>query len=198
MNTSRQNKPSLFTAISLMTLVNGIFNIIFGVALVLGTFGVALLCGIPLLPLILGGFEIAYAMKLLANPPQPVKPSQAIAIWEIVAILVGNVFSAVVGILVLVFYNDSTVKDYFARLNGTQTPPPADPESVISLPVESTPQPVAPAPADDVPAWLKSETPAVETPSTVAPAEPVEEEAKPAKKKSPAKPKTVRKPAAKK
>ena len=199
MNTSMQNKPSLFTAIALMTLVNGIFNVIFGVAIIGGTFGAALICfPIPLFPLILGGFEIAYALKLLANPPQPVKPSQAIAIWEIVAILVGNVFSAVVGILVLVFYNDAAVKDYFARLNGTQTPPPADPESVISLPVESTPQPVAPAPADDVPAWLKSETPAVETPSTVAPAEPVEEEAKPAKKKSPAKPKTVRKPAAKK
>lgn len=206
MNTSMQNKPSLFTAIALMTLVNGIFNVIFGVAIIGGTFGAALICfPIPLFPLILGGFEIAYAMKLLANPPQPVQPSQAIAIWEIVAILVGNVFSAVVGILVLVFYNDSTVKDYFARLNGTQTPPPADSEPVISLPVESTPQPVeqignllhTPA-ADDVPAWLKSETLVVETPSTAAPAEPVEEEAKPAKKKSPAKPKTVRKPAAKK
>ena len=198
MNTSMQNKPSLFTAISLMTLVNGIFNIIFGVAIIGGTFGVALICfPIPLFPLILGGFEIAYAMKLLANPPQPVKPSQAIAIWEIAAILVGNVFSAVVGILVLVFYSDSTVKDYFARLNGTQTPPPAPPESVVALPVESTPEPVAPA-ADEVPAWLKSETPVVESASTEAPAEPEETEAKPAKKKSPAKPKTVRKPATKK
>jgi hypothetical protein len=200
MNTSMQNKPSLFTAIALMTLVNGIFNVIFGVAIIGGTFGAALICfPIPLFPLILGGFEIAYAMKLLANPPQPVKPSQAIAIWEIAAILVGNVFSAVVGILVLVFYNDSTVKDYFARLNGTQTPPPPSPEPAAPAPVESSPEPVALAPAaDDIPAWLKSEAPAVETPSTAAPAEPVEEEAKPAKKKSPAKPKTVRKPAAKK
>ena len=194
MDTSLQNKPSLFTAIALMTLVNGIFNIIYSVAMIGGTLGVALICfGIPLLPLILGGFEIAYAMKLLSNPPQPVKPSQAIAIWEIVALVVGNVFSAVVGILVLVFYNDSTVKDYFARLNGTQTTPPAPPEPATSLPVESTPKPVAP-PADDVPAWLKSEAPVVDTPSTEAPAEPVETEAKPAaKKKSPAKPKTIRK-----
>lgn len=192
MDTSLQTKPSLFTAIALMTLVNGIFNIIFGVAMIGGTLGVALICfGIPLLPVILGGFEIAYAMKLLSNPPQPVKPSQAIAIWEIVALVVGNVFSAVVGILVLVFYNDAAVKDYFARLNGTQTTPPAPPEPAATLPVESTPEPVAP-PANEIPAWLRSEPPVVDTPSTEAPAEPVEPEAKPAKKKSPAKPKTVR------
>lgn len=198
MDNSLQNKPSLFTAIALMTLVNGIFNIIFGVALIGGTLGVALICfGLPLLPLILGGFEIAYAMKLLSNPPQPVKPSQAIAIWEIVALVVGNVFSAVVGILVLVFYNDSTVKDYFARLNNPQTPPPppAEPVPATPSPVDPTPQPVAP-PVDEVPAWLKSDGP--QTPVIEAPAEPVETDAKPAKKKSPAKPKTVRKPASKK
>jgi len=192
MNTSMQTKPSLFTAIGIMTLVNGIFNLIYGISLVLGTFGVALICGIALLPIILGGFEIAYAMKLLANPPQSIKPSYAIAWWEIAAIMSGNFLSPVVGILVLVFYNDSTVKDYFARLNGTQTTPPVPPEPAASLPIESTPEPVAP-PADETPAWLKSEAPVMETPSTEAPAEPGESEAKPAKKKSSAKPKTVRK-----
>ena len=192
MNTSPQNKPSLFTAIALMTLVNGIFNIIFGVAIIGGTLGVALICfGFPLFPLILGGFEIAYAMKLLSNPPQAVQPSQAIAVWEIAALLVGNVFSAMVGVLVLIFYNDSTVKDYFARLNRTQTPPPVDPQPAAALPVESTPEPVtSAATTEEIPGWLKTESPA----APQSPAEPVEAEAKPAKKKSPAKPKTVRKP----
>jgi len=92
MNT--QNKPSLVMAIALMTLVNGIFNLIWGVSLIGGTFGLSLLCfPVPLFPIILGGFEIAYAIKLLDNPPQPVQPSQTIAILEIVAVLVGNVFS---------------------------------------------------------------------------------------------------------
>ena len=149
MNTS--TKPNLVMAIALMTLVNGIFNIIWGIAIITGTFGLGLLCfGIPLFPMVLGGFEIAYAIKLLASPPQPVRPSQAIAIWEIAAVLVLNVFSMVVGILVLIFYNDTTVKEYFARLNGMPTPPP---------PVEPAPAPVPAA------------SPSVKSPSIPVPVE---------------------------
>jgi hypothetical protein len=146
MENNSQTKPNLIMAIALMTLINGIFNVIWGISIIVGTVGLSLLCfPVPLYPIILGGFEIAYAIKLLSNPPQPVQPSQAIAIWEIVAIFVGNVFSLVVGILALIFYNDSTVKDYFARLNGTQTPPRADPAPVLPPPAESTPEPSAPA-----------------------------------------------------
>lgn len=208
MNTSLQNKPSLFTAIAVMTLINGIFNIMFGVALSIGTF---LLCSpFALLLIILGGFEISYALKLLATPPQVTQPSTTIAWLEIAAVLAGNIFSAVVGILALVFYNDTTVKEYFARLNNPQTPTPADdPVTVVAVSpagaVPSAPEPAAPslaetslepvaAPVDDVPAWLKSE----EAASTEAPAAPEETEAKPAKKKSPAKPRTPRKPSTKK
>jgi hypothetical protein len=146
MENNSQTKPNLIMAIALMTLINGIFNVIWGISIIVGTVGLSLLCfPVPLYPIILGGFEIAYAIKLLSNPPQPVQPSQAIAIWEIVALFVGNVFSLVVGILALIFYNDSTVKDYFARLNGMQTPPRADPAPVLPPPAESTPEPSAPA-----------------------------------------------------
>jgi hypothetical protein len=150
MNTSSQTKPALVMAIALMTLVNGIFNIIWGIGLIVSTGFLSLICAapIPLFPIILGGFEIAYSLKLLASPPQPVQPSQAIAILEIVAILVGNVFSLIVGILALIFYNDQIVKDYFARLNGTQAPPPSDPIPAPALPVESTPAPSAPIPVE--------------------------------------------------
>ena len=106
-----------------MTLVNGILNILWGLgatgSIVLGTFGIGLLCApVTILPLILGVFEIIYATKLLANPPQPVRPSQAIAILEICCILAGNVISLVIGILALVFYNDDAVKTYFAGFNA--------------------------------------------------------------------------------
>jgi hypothetical protein len=86
--------------------------------IVLGTFFVGIIC-VPftVLPAILGTFEILYAVKLLANPPQPVRPSQAIAVLEICAILAGNVVSVVVGIVALVFYGDLSVKTYFARIN---------------------------------------------------------------------------------
>lgn len=145
MDTSPHTKPSLVMAIALMTLVNGIFNIIWGIGIIVGTIGLSLLCfPVPLFPIILGGFEIAYALKLLANPPQPVQPSQAIAIWEIVAIFVGNVFSLIVGILALVFYNDTTVREYFAQWNKTQSPPPTPAAPAPTLPVEPTPQPPAP------------------------------------------------------
>jgi hypothetical protein len=149
MENNTQTKPSLIMVIALMTLVNGIFNIIWGIGIIVGTVGLSLLCfPVPLFPIVLGGFEIAYAIKLLATPPQPVQPSQAIAIWEIVAIFVGNVFSLIVGILALIFYNDMTVRDYFAQLNGTQTPPPTPAAPVPALPVEPTPEPPAPAPVE--------------------------------------------------
>ncbi len=116
-------KPGMVTALTIMTLINGILNILYALgftaAIVLGTFGIGLLCApLTILPAILGIFEILYAVKLLSNPPQPVKPSQTLAVLEIVCIITGNVISMVVGILALVFYNDTTVKDYFARINS--------------------------------------------------------------------------------
>src|SRR5512136_1871905 len=113
-------KPGMVQAIAIMTLINGIINVLYGasvtLAIVLGTFFVGLICApVTILPFVLGIFEIVYGAKLLANPPQAVKPSQAIAILEIIAVLSGNVISLVVGILALVFYNDARVKEYFAR-----------------------------------------------------------------------------------
>jgi hypothetical protein len=100
-----------------------------------------------ILPAILGIFEIIYATKMLSSPPQPLQPSNSIAVFEVLCFLTGNIFSMVVGILALIFYNDVTVKNYFAELNGTQTPPPAAPKTAPALPVEeSAPEPVLPAP----------------------------------------------------
>ncbi|MBM3152431.1 MAG: hypothetical protein FJZ96_09570 [Chloroflexi bacterium] len=138
-------KPGLVQAIAILTLINGIFNILWGAGVILGlTLGIVTLCLAPLgfLPLILGIFEIIYAAKLLANPPQPAQPSQTIAILEICCILVGNLISLIVGILALVFYGDPQVKAYFAGINGQPvaatipvTPVQAETAPVV-LPVE--------------------------------------------------------------
>jgi hypothetical protein len=53
-----------------------------------------------------------------------------------------NIFSMVVGILALVFYNDIAVKDYFARLNGTLTPEPFSTPPSPASPPEPEPAPV--------------------------------------------------------
>lgn len=143
-SSSSPQKPGLFNAIAVMTLISGIVNLFWGfVASVaaLGTFVGVVCLPLTILPTVLGIFEIIYAAKLLSAQPQPVQPSQTIAIFEILCFLFGNIFSMVVGILVLVFYNDLVVKDYFARLNGTlPTPPDSIPSASPSLTDESAPQ----------------------------------------------------------
>lgn len=129
---TNQPRPTLVNVITWMTLASGIVNVIWGLVLtgsvILGTFGLGLICApITILPTALGIFEIIYAAKLLSNPPQPVQPSPTLAILEIVTALAGNFFSVVVGILALVFYNDLAVRDYFARLNGIAPLAPVPP-----------------------------------------------------------------------
>ena len=104
-----QEKPSLFIALSIMTLANGILNIIYGMRVT------------GFLPVVLGIFEILYATKLMADPPAPVEPSKTIAILEIANGVPGNALSLIVGILALVFYEDSDVKAYFAAINARRT-----------------------------------------------------------------------------
>jgi len=151
--------PSLVKTVAVLTLINGIVNIFWGLiatAVVVPTVILACLAIFTILPTILGVFEIIYALKLLNNPPQPVQPSTTIAVLEILTVLTGNVFSMIVGILALVFYSDAQVKEYFARLNNLPYPvaptapvPPAAPEpgpvTEPESPMETTPEfPVEP------------------------------------------------------
>jgi hypothetical protein len=124
-------KPTLIQVIAWTTLASGIVNLFWGIAAsgtALSTI-VGIICTpLTILPTILGVFELIYAAKLFSNPAQPVTPSTNIAIFEIACVLAGNVFSMAVGILSLVFYNDTVVKDYFARLNGMPAPASVSPE----------------------------------------------------------------------
>ena len=116
-------KPGMVQAIAVMTLVNGILNILWALGatagIILGTLGIGILCApITILPVILGIFEIIYAEKLLANPPKPTEPSQLIAILEIACVIAGNGISLVIGILSLVFYSQPEVQAFFSELNA--------------------------------------------------------------------------------
>jgi len=134
-------KPTLINVIAWTTLASGIVNLFWGLAAsgtVLATIIGVICTPLTILPTILGVFELIYAAKLFSNPAQPIQPSTNIAIFEIACVLTGNVFSMAVGILSLVFYNDTVVKDYFARLNGSYVPVTVTPVTPASIP---TPQP---------------------------------------------------------
>jgi len=166
-------KPTLVNVIAWTTLASGIVNLFWGLAAsgtALATVVGVICTPITILPTILGVFELIYAAKLFSNPPQPLKPSTNIAVLEIACILTANVFSMAVGILSLVFYNDTVVKDYFARLNGTLAPvtitsvepasmsqPEIDPVIEEPQPSEAEQQPIeeVPAPQEETPAKPK-------------------------------------------
>lgn len=143
-------KPGLVTAIAAMTLLSGIINLFWGFvasATALSTIIGVVCLPIAILPTILGIFEIIYAARLLSVQPQPTQPSISIAVFQILTFFFGNIFSMVVGILALVFYNDVTVRDYFARLNNAPaSAPPAPAVSKPEMPpsqtaIEETPSP---------------------------------------------------------
>lgn len=156
MNTSySQQKPGLVTAIAVMTLTSGIINLFWGFvasATALGTIVGVICLPITILPTILGIFEIIYAAKLMSAQPQPVQPSISIAVFEIATLLMGNIFSMVVGILALIFYNDLTVKDYFADLNrNSVSPAPMPAPEMIKVIEESAEQIVEePSPLEEI------------------------------------------------
>jgi hypothetical protein len=105
-------KPSLLTAVGVMTMLSGLVNLGWGIAALGSLFG--LLCApISVLPVILGSFEIGYGLRLLAVPDRGVRPATSIAVLELMCVLFGNLFSVVAGILALVFYNDLAVRAYF-------------------------------------------------------------------------------------
>lgn len=144
-------KPGLITAIALMTLTSGIVNLFWGFvasATALGTIVGVVCMPITILPTILGIFEIIYAAKLLSAQPQPVQPSTSIAVFEILTLLMLNMYSMIVGILVLVFYNDLAVKGYFSLINAA--PVQITPPSTALPPVIAEPEPASlPEPAKE-------------------------------------------------
>jgi hypothetical protein len=116
-------KPGKVTALGIATIVSGAVNIMAAcgitASIVIGTIGFGIICApITILPMVLGIFEILYGVKILSNPPQPVRPSQIIAALEIAMVLFLNAISLAVGILALVFYNDQEVKEYFEQINS--------------------------------------------------------------------------------
>jgi hypothetical protein len=110
-------RPGQVQAIAIITLVNGIISILWGLGATAALLGTLICWPLGAYPIVTGIFEIIYAAKLLNSNPYGVKPANYVAIMEICEILFGNPFALVGGILSLVFYNDPAVKAYFVRIN---------------------------------------------------------------------------------
>lgn len=117
-------KPDRLTAVILLTLISGGFNVFAALAgtfaVVTGTLGIGLICCAPLtlLPGVLGVFEVLYAFKLMAYPPRPMRPDPTLAVLEICCIIFGNVIALIAGIVALIFYNEPDIRAYFERINA--------------------------------------------------------------------------------
>lgn len=114
-------KPPKVQTIGVLVLISGILNILWGgILALLGVLTlVGILCApILLLPMVLGVFELIYALNLLSEPSKVKKPSQAIAILEICDFLFLNIFAVVVGVVSLIVINEDEVKEYFAKLDS--------------------------------------------------------------------------------
>jgi hypothetical protein len=102
-------KPSQVQTLGILVLISGIINCLVGLGLMFTI--------VWILPaafgIVVGILEILYATKLMPDPIKVSKPAKHIAIMEIVAIINGSVFSLVVGILALIWYNEPKIKEYF-------------------------------------------------------------------------------------
>jgi hypothetical protein len=153
LNAPNLQKPVLLTIVAVSTLTSGIVNLFWGFIMSATAFGTILgIVCLPLtvLPMVLGIVEIVHAARLLSAQPQPVQPSTAIAVLEVVCVIFGNVFSMIVGILALVFYNDLTVKEYFRWLNENQSLTRTTNTSIptSALPAQPNPQGMIPLPGE--------------------------------------------------
>lgn len=105
-------KPGKVQAIAIMSLVDGIWNILWGVGLI------ATICAAPLgiYAIVVAILGIMYASKLLSEYPQGVKPNRTLAILQIANLITLNLVSVVIGIICLIFYDDLEVRQYYEAI----------------------------------------------------------------------------------
>lgn len=111
-------RPGKVTTVGILMLISGILNLIAALSWSVGAVFtvVGIICvPVTILPGILGIFEVIYAGKLLSSGSMPkLSGLQIISGLEIASMIFGNVFSAVLGIVNLVFVSDAEVQNYLA------------------------------------------------------------------------------------
>jgi len=123
-------KPGKVQALAIMTLIDGILNVLYGPILAvsmgilaLGTVITCLCIPAGIYAIVVGVLEIIAATKLLPEPAKTNEFPKYLAIMQIINIISLNAFSTVTGILALVFANDPEVISYFASVPVEPTQP---------------------------------------------------------------------------
>ncbi len=127
---SQGGKPGKVQALAIMTLIDGILNVLYGPILAvsmgilaLGTVITCLCIPAGIYAIVVGVLEIIAATKLLPEPAKTNEFPKYLAIMQIINIISLNAFSTVTGILALVFANDPEVISYFASVPAEPTQP---------------------------------------------------------------------------
>ena len=130
--TSQGGKPGKVQALAIMTLIDGILNIVvvglgWGLGIlvtIVGTAGIGffvlICCPVPIYAVVLGILEIILAAKLLPEPAKVKEFPKYLAVMQIINVISGGILSIVTGILALVFANDPEVMSYFANVEPQQ------------------------------------------------------------------------------
>jgi hypothetical protein len=131
----QEGKPGKVQALAIMTLIDGIINIVmlglgWGVGILLSIVGTAGLgifmlvcCPVAIYAIVLGILEIITAIKLLPEPAKIQEFPKYLAIMQIINIISGGLLSIVTGILALVFANDPEVVAYFQSIEIAPSEP---------------------------------------------------------------------------
>ena len=109
--------PGKLKAIVIMNLIDGVLNLLWGLALATGLVGsiVGILC-LPLAfyPLILGTLQLIYAFPALDGGGElSRRPLKWLAGMQIGNLIVLDVISPIIGVISLVLYDDGEVREYY-------------------------------------------------------------------------------------
>lgn len=115
----KEGKPGALTAVAIMMLIAGIFNILNAVTLLVVGLSIFLVgivftlvpaayCGVA------GVYEVIYATKLLAKRPDIQTPPYFVSILGIISIVFLSIESGILEIINLALMNSTEVKEYLS------------------------------------------------------------------------------------
>lgn len=106
-------KPGKVQAIGFMALFGGIYALLHGVGGAVGSHGLCCLWPGTYFSIVLGILAVIRGSALLGETAYRESPPQGIAIMQIINIINADVINCVLGIVTLVFLNESEVRRYF-------------------------------------------------------------------------------------